>query len=149
MDADLVIMDPGLAPVHARLALDSDGCEVESAAGNVVLNGVRIETGEALMVSYRADIHFDDVHVRCARGPTNRRKRSAVMGLALGSTVSLLVAVLVFPGLPACVDPAAARSVRLLTSPQNGGCEPGCLIKRADDGTAAPPRTPLLKLASS
>jgi len=149
MDADLVIMDPGLAPVHARLALDSDGCEVESAACNVVLNGIRIEAGEALMVSYPADIHLDDVHVRCTRGPTSRRKRSAVMGLALGSTVSLLAAVLVFPGLSAGVDPAAARSDRLSTPSPGAGCEPGCLIKRADDGTAAPPHAPLLKLASS
>lgn len=150
MDADLVMMDPGLAPVHARLALDGDGCEVESAAGNVVLNGVRIEAGEACMVSYPADIYLNHVHVRCTRDRTSRRRRSAVMGLALGSTVGLLAAVLVFPGLPAGVDQAAAGSDRVSTQmPSSTGCEPGCLITRAHNRTAASPRAPLVTVASS
>ncbi len=148
MDADIVMMDPGLAPVHAHLALDNDGCEVESAAGNVVLNGIQIEPGEAWMVSYPADIHLNDVHVRCTRGRTSRRSRSTVMGLAVGSTVTLLAAALVFPGLPAGVDQAAAGSDRMST-PSLAGCEAGCLIKRPDDRTAASPRAPLLKVALS
>ena len=148
MDADIVMMDPGLAPVHAHLALDNDGCEVESAAGNVVLNGVRIEAGEAWMVTYPADIHLNDVHLRCTRGRMSRRGRSAVIGLALGSTVALLAAVLVFPGLPAGVDQAAAGSDRMST-PTLAGCEPGCLIKRPDHRTAASPRAPLLKVGLS
>jgi type III secretion protein D len=148
MDADIVMMDPGLAPVHAHLALDGDGCEVESVAGNVVLNGIQIEAGEAWMVSYPADIHLNDVHVRCTRGRISGRRRSAVMGLALGSTVALLAAVLVFPGLPAGVDKAAAGSDRVPT-PSPAGCEPGCLIKRPDDRTATSPRASLLKVALS
>lgn len=148
MDADIVMMDPGLAPVHARLALDGDGCEVESAAGNVILNGVRIEAGEVRMVSYPADIHFNDVQVRCTRGRTSRRRWSAVMGLALGSTAGLLAAVVVFPGLPTGVDQAAAGSDRM-SMPAPAGCEPGCLIKRADDRTAVSPPAHLVKVALS
>jgi hypothetical protein len=150
MDADVVMMDPGLAPVHARLALDGDGCEVESAAGNVVLNGVRIEAGEACMVSYPADIHLNGVHVSCTRDRTSLRRRSAVMGLALGSTVGLLAAVLVFPGLPVGVDQAAAGSDRMSTqTPPSTDCEPRCLIKRADNRTTASPGAPLVTAALS
>jgi type III secretion protein D len=150
MDADVVLMDPGLAPVHARFALDGDGCEVESAAGDVVLNGVRIEAGEARMVSYPADIYLNNVHVRCTRGRTSDRRRSAFMRHALGSAVILLATVLVFHGLPAGADKAAAGGDRTLRqTPWSAGCEPGCLIKGADNRATALPRAPLVAVALS
>jgi type III secretion protein D len=150
MDADVVLMDPGLAPVHARLALDSDGCEVESTASDVVLNGVRVETGEARMVGYPADIYLNNVHVRCTSGRTSDRRRSAFMRNALGSTVGLLAAVLVFRGLPTGTDKAAAGGdLTSRQTPWSTGCEPACLIKGTDNRAATLPPAPLEAVALS
>src|SRR4051812_18614036 len=142
MEADIVLMDDCLAPLHARLALDADGCEVESTADNVVLNGIRVAAGEARITPYPADIILNGIRLQCTRG--RKKMRFAFLKHGLGAAAILFCAALVLQGFPAGADKVVGNGEAAPAQRRGlAGCEPECFNKPIGARAAALSRSTL------
>ena len=128
MEADIVLMDDCLAPLHARLALDAEGCEVESTADNVVLNGIRIDAGETRIARYPANIVLNGIQLQCTR--RRAKIRFAFLKQGLGAAAVLTCLALVLQGFPAGADKVVGNG-KSASAQRRGltGCEPDCFNK--------------------
>jgi type III secretion protein D len=128
MEADVVLMDDCLAPLHARLALEADGCEVESTADNVVLNGIILGAGETRIARYPADIVLNGVQLRCTRRPG--KIRFAFLRHGLGAAAILICLILLLQGFPAGADKVTGNGDYVTAQrPKSLGCESDCFSR--------------------
>jgi type III secretion protein D len=128
MEADVVLMDDCLAPLHARLALEADGCEVESTADNVVLNGIMLGAGETRIAPYPADIALNGVQLRCTR--SGDTVRFALLRHGLGAAAILICLILLLQGFPAGADKVTGNGDYVRAERQKShGCESDCFAK--------------------
>jgi type III secretion protein D len=128
MEADVVLVDDCLAPLHARLALEADGCEVESTADNVVLNGIMLGAGETRIARYPADIVLNGVQLRCTR--RRGKIRFAFLRHGLGAAAILICLILLLQGFPAGADKVTGNGDYVTAQrPKSLGCDSNCFSK--------------------
>ncbi|BAM93195.1 hypothetical protein S58_72310 [Bradyrhizobium oligotrophicum S58] len=146
MDADVVLMDDCLAPLHARLALEADCCEVESTADGVLLNGTLLGAGEARISRYPADIVLNGIQLRCTR--KRRTIGLSFLRYGLGTAAILVCLALLLQGFPADADKVTGDGVYATAEwPRSPGCVSDCSTKYPSKHAAASP-APTLAPAS-
>ncbi|WP_316200465.1 MULTISPECIES: FHA domain-containing protein [unclassified Bradyrhizobium] len=144
MDADVVLMDDCLAPLHARFALEADCCEIEGTADNVLLNGTLLGAGEARFSRYPADVVLNGIQLRCTR--KRRTTRYTFLRYGLGTAAILVCLALLLQGFPAGADKVPGdggyATAERLRSPR---CDSDCSTKypsRHAPNSPAPTLTP-------
>ncbi|MGJ5047269.1 SctD/MshK family protein [Bradyrhizobium oligotrophicum] len=75
--ADIMLSDPALDEMAARVEVDAAALRVESLGGDVVLNTARIEPGTTDIARYPVDLVVDGICLRWALPPQRPGRRAA------------------------------------------------------------------------
>jgi type III secretion protein D len=113
LDADIILTDPSIAPMHARLSCGYFALEIRALDAAVVAGGKEVAPGESLKLAYPARFRLGDVEAECAGGQGDvivpGISNAAVIAAAFG-VLLILAAGLAVPSLQRAANGSARYS---------------------------------------